>query len=215
MQYEVPLIAQMTVLDALQYVREQIDGTLAFNYSCQKQRCGSCAMKIGDRVSLACYTPVRDGQRIAPLPGFKVAKDLVVDWTPYELRMMDLLPFHEGERSLRVSRKQLELSETAATCIRCFSCVGACPAVDIGHSIGFVGPAISAMLASFMDRELPVNLSSSIEKANLENCTRCYACNSVCPADINIVGCIQELQKISGSVDPGIRHLNEMTRGYF
>ena len=216
-QYNIPLVSQMTVLDALQYVRDQIDGTLAFNYSCQKQRCGSCAMKIGDKISLACYTPVRDRQKIAPLPGFKVTKDLVVDWTPYEVRMLDLLPFQAEGGSPRVIRKRRELSESASTCIRCFSCVGACPTVDIGHSFGFAGPAISVMLASFMDREATqlTDLSSSIEKANLEYCTRCYACNSVCPAEINIVGCIQELQKISGSVDPEVKQLNEMTRGYF
>ena len=55
-KFEIPLSDQMTVLDALQYAREQIDGILAFNYSCQKQRCGSCAMKIDGKISLACYT---------------------------------------------------------------------------------------------------------------------------------------------------------------
>jgi len=211
-RYKIPIVPQMTVLDALQYAREQIDGTLAFNYSCEKQRCGSCAMKIGDSISLACYTPVRNGLKISPLPGFKVAKDLVVDWTPYEGRMLDLLPAGAGEK--HVDGKDREIGESAATCIRCFSCVGACPTVDIKHEIGFAGPAISVMLASYIDQSSK-NFVSSVEKANLEYCTRCYACNAVCPAEINIVGCIQELQKISGSEDSSANRLNEMIRGYF
>lgn len=212
-KYKIPAVSQMTVLDALLYARENIDGTLALNYSCQKQRCGSCAMKIGDKISLACYTPVRDGLKIAPLPGFKVVKDLVVDWKPYERRMLDLLPSTE-EISLG-KKEDRKLSESASTCIRCFSCVGACPTVDVEHSTGFAGPTISVVLASFADRtEVSKDFLSTIEKANLEYCTRCYACNSVCPAGINIVACIQELQKISGSADPSAKRLNEMMRGY-
>jgi succinate dehydrogenase/fumarate reductase iron-sulfur protein len=215
-EYGIPLTDQMTVLDALQYARERIDSTLVFNYSCQKQRCGSCAMKIDGKVSLACHTPVRDGQNISPLPGFKVVKDLVVDWGPYERRMEELLPTLPRQSSQKVSKREEELSESASTCIRCFSCVGICPTVDIKEPVGFVGPAISVMLASQMDREgASKNFLSSIMKSNLEYCTRCYACNTVCPAKINIVGCIQELQTISGSFDPDAKRLNEMTRGYF
>ncbi len=215
-KFEIPLSDQMTVLDALQYAREQIDGTLAFNYSCQKQRCGSCAMKIDGKISLACYTPVREGQEISPLPGFKVVKDLVVDWGPYERKMEELLPTLPEQSSQKVSKREEELSESASTCIRCFSCVGACPTVDIKEPIGFAGPAISVMLASHMDREgASKNFLSSIMKSNLEYCTRCYACNTVCPAKINVLGCIQELQKISSSFDSDAKHLNEMIRGYF
>jgi len=215
-RYEIPISNQMTVLDALQYVREQIDSTLVFNYSCQKQRCGSCAMKIDEKISLACYTPARDGQIISPLPGFKVTRDLVVDWGSYEQKMQELLPIISEQSSQDISKREAELSESASTCIRCFSCVGACPTVDIKEPIGFAGPAISVMLASHMDRVgASKTFLSSILKSNLEYCTRCYACNAVCPAEINIVGCIQELQKVAGSLDPSAKRLNEMTRGYF
>jgi succinate dehydrogenase/fumarate reductase iron-sulfur protein len=215
-KYEIPLSGQMTVLDALQHAREQIDSTLVFNYSCQKQRCGSCAMKIDGKISLACYTPVRDGQKISPLPGFEVTKDLVVDWGPYEQKMQEFIPTLPGRSSQKVGKREAKLSESASTCIRCFSCVGACPTVDVKEQNGFAGPAISVLLASYMDREdASKNFLSSIVKSNLEYCTRCYACNSVCPAKINIVGCIQELQQISSSADPGAKRLNEMTRGYF
>ena len=173
-------------------------------------------MKIDGKISLACYTPVYNGQEISPLPGFKVVKDLVVDWNPYGRKMEELLPTLPEQSPQKVSKREEELSESASTCIRCFSCVGACPTVDIKEPVGFAGPAISVMLASQMDREgASKDFLSSIVKSNLEYCTRCYACNTVCPAKINVVGCIQELQKISSSLDPGAKRLNEMTRGYF
>jgi fumarate reductase iron-sulfur subunit len=216
-KYDIPESAQMSVLDALQYAREHIDGTLAFNYSCQKQRCGSCALQIDGKISLACYTPVRDGQTISPLPGFQVLRDLIVDWTPYEQKMQELIPLEASHPSIhKVSQKVRDLSESAMTCIKCFSCVGACPSVDIKSPIGFAGPAISVMLASYMDREqISIDLTSSVLNARLEYCTRCYACNSVCPVKINIVGCIQELQDISGESDQDVKHVKEMVRGYF
>ncbi len=172
----------MTVLAALQYAREHFDSSLVFNYSCEKQRCGSCAMSIDGKISLACFTPVRDGQKISPLPGFNVLHDLVVDWTLYEKRMQDALPILSsvtiqsvrGEHpqgsgahpesilpqlpplsnKLEIeSEKEVELAESAATCIRCFSCVGACPTVDTLSPVGFAGPAIAVMLASHLDQK--------------------------------------------------------------
>jgi len=244
-KYKIPRTKQLTVLAALQYAREHFDSSLVFNYSCEKQRCGSCAMKIDGKISLACFTPARDGQKISPLPGFKIVRDLVVDWTPYELRMRDSLPVlssvtiqsernEYSERSepriqpisgqvpplahnLETSNEnQREISESASTCIRCFSCVGACPTVDVTSPHGFAGPALSVMLAAHIDQEGPSkDFVSSIMKSKLEYCTRCYACNAVCPASINIVGCIQELQKIAGSSDPNAKRLNQMVNGYF
>jgi succinate dehydrogenase/fumarate reductase iron-sulfur protein len=244
-KYKIPRATQMTVLAALQYAREHFDSSLVFNYSCEKQRCGSCSMKIDGKISLACFTPARDGQKISPLPGFKIVRDLVVDWTPYELRMRDSLPvlsivtiqsereeYSKGSapqiQSIsnqapplshnleKENQKQKEISESASTCIRCFSCVGACPTVDVTSSTGFAGPALSVMLAAHIDQESnSKDYVSSIMKSKLEYCTRCYACNAVCPASINIVGCIQEIQKIAGSSDPNAKRLNQMVTGYF
>ena len=215
-KYEIPLSPHLTVLGALQYIHQHIDGTLVFNYSCEKQRCGSCALKIDEKISLGCSTPAHDGQRISPLPGFKVERDLVVDWEPYEQKMLELLPMRSEEPTRGAYKKEEKLAESASTCIRCFSCVGVCPTVDIKSILGFLGPAISVMLAEQLDQEARSrSLLPSILEANLEYCTRCYACHAVCPANINIVGCIQELQRISGSSDPVAKRQNEMTLGYF
>lgn len=224
--YTVPSSPQMSVLDALKYIRENIDGTIAFNYSCQKQRCGSCALVINNRIALACYTPARDNQVVSPLEGFPIVRDLVVDWSPYEKRYIDLIPSRTGqereiqnppqEPSKKEKKRQNELAESAMTCIRCYSCVGACPTVDIKNPSGFAGPAISVMLASYLDQNKgSVDLLSSIKDSNLQFCTKCYECNAVCPADINIVGCIDELLRVSAKEDRASEQITRMTRGLF
>ena len=202
-------------------------------------------MRIDGKISLACFTPARDGQKISPLPGFKVVRDLIVDWTPYEKRMQDFLPALSSVRvqavkgedlerngspmshtpsaklpplskSLRSANKAEKVAESAATCIRCFSCVGACPTVDAASPVGFAGPAISVMLAAHLDQKANSReYASSIMRSHLEYCTRCYACNAVCPASINIVECIQELQEEAGASDPHAKRLNQMVTGYF
>ena len=42
------------VLDALIYIKNEVDPTLAFRRSCREGVCGSCAMNIGGVNTLAC-----------------------------------------------------------------------------------------------------------------------------------------------------------------
>jgi succinate dehydrogenase/fumarate reductase iron-sulfur protein len=215
-KFEVPWSPDMSVLDALLYVSGRIDGTLAVNHSCGKQRCGSCAMKIDDKIALACFTPIRKRQVVSPLPGFRVVRDLVVDWRPYEERMYDLIPrAGSGQESVaEPEQADVALAESVMTCIKCFACVGACPSVEFGNPRGFAGPAISVMLTSYIDdSERQPGLSDPILKASLEFCTKCFACNAVCPAEIDIVGSINRLQRLSGKKDRRGRDLLEMVQG--
>ncbi len=95
----------MTVLEALFYVQERIDGSLCFRYSCRGAVCGSCAMLINKIPRLACRTQISDvkdevvdepkdgvasvkppgraeGKNevlIEPLPNLNVIRDLIVD----------------------------------------------------------------------------------------------------------------------------------------
>ncbi len=48
--------ASMTVLEALFWIQEHTDGSLAFRYCCRSSICGSCAMYINGRYRLACQT---------------------------------------------------------------------------------------------------------------------------------------------------------------
>jgi ferredoxin len=73
------------VLDALVKINDQIDPTLSFRRSCREGVCGSCAMNIDGRNTLACLIPIdslkKGTSRITPLPHMPVLKDLIPDLT--------------------------------------------------------------------------------------------------------------------------------------
>ena len=81
-RFEVPFGDDWVVLDALNYIKEQVDGTLTYRWSCRMGVCGSCGMRVNDVAKLTCSTFLRDyypnPMRIEPLRHFPVERDLVI-----------------------------------------------------------------------------------------------------------------------------------------
>ena len=48
------------VLDAMIYIKNEIDSTLTFRRSCREGICGSCAMNIGGTNTLACTKSISE-----------------------------------------------------------------------------------------------------------------------------------------------------------
>src|SRR5438067_12011796 len=73
------------VLDVLIHIKNTMDPSLAFRRSCREGVCGSCAMNIGGRNTLACthgWEEVHGREvSIRPLPHMPGGKDLVPDLT--------------------------------------------------------------------------------------------------------------------------------------
>ena len=101
--FAVPHDKDMTVLAALLWIQDNLDGTLALRYSCRGAVCGSCAMVINGDIALACRTHLRNLPAdvfVEPLPNLPIQKDLVVDMTrfwdswarvkPYLIRLDDM-----------------------------------------------------------------------------------------------------------------------------
>ena len=82
-EYEVPLRKEWTVLDGLNYIKDEVDQTLAFRWSCRMGICGSCGMNVNGEPRLTCgaflsdYTP--GPVEVEPLANFPVVRDLVID----------------------------------------------------------------------------------------------------------------------------------------
>jgi succinate dehydrogenase/fumarate reductase iron-sulfur protein len=77
--YTVPSGDRTTVLEALTYVYENIDPTLAFRFGCRFDSCGLCAVELNGRSRMACSTALEQGMKIAPLARMPVLRDLVID----------------------------------------------------------------------------------------------------------------------------------------
>lgn len=78
------------VLDALNFIKNNVDSTLVFRRSCREGICGSCSMNIDGTNTIACTKPISDikqAVRIYPLPHLRVIKDLVPHMTDFFARM--------------------------------------------------------------------------------------------------------------------------------
>jgi succinate dehydrogenase/fumarate reductase iron-sulfur protein len=78
--YEVPLVPRMTVMDALDYIYENLDPSLAYHShtSCHRRICARCNVRANGRAGLSCHTEVTEDTTISPLPKHKIVRDLVV-----------------------------------------------------------------------------------------------------------------------------------------
>ncbi len=86
--YTIPYSEKMRVMDALNYVRENIDSSLAYRWSCRYYaKCGLCAAMLNGNPGLTCYEAVTDGMVIAPLSNFPVIRDLVIDRRVWDKRV--------------------------------------------------------------------------------------------------------------------------------
>ena len=75
--YEVPFHEHWVVLDALNWIKDEVDGTLSFRWSCRMGVCGSCGMTVNGTPVLTCAAFLKDYTpgpiRVEPLANFPVA----------------------------------------------------------------------------------------------------------------------------------------------
>ena len=95
--FTVPFTDDMTVLQGLQHIKDQIDGSLTFRWSCRMAICGSCGKMINGVPSLSCHTFLRDlypgPVRIEPLANFPVIRDLAIDQTDFLRKLESVKPY--------------------------------------------------------------------------------------------------------------------------
>jgi len=104
-EHEVPCPKDWVILDGLNYIKDRIDGTLAYRWSCRMGICGSCGMTVNGEPKLTCATFLADygpgPVRIEPLRNFPIIRDLIVDKKPSS--EIKRAAHEEGMTSLRES----------------------------------------------------------------------------------------------------------------
>ncbi|NOZ72546.1 MAG: succinate dehydrogenase iron-sulfur subunit [Chloroflexi bacterium] len=208
-EYQVKMTAGMTVLDALHEIKTHQDGSVTFRRSCRHGICGSCAMNINGRNTLACETPLKNEIHkgkitIAPLPYLPVIKDLVVDrssfWKQY-LRVKPWLipPEDVPEKEFRMSPAEVEALHNAETCIMCGACYSSCTVIGLNKR--YIGP--HALLKAFMRVLDPRDAAPGERLADLDGADGVYRCHTVfncidaCPKGLNPTQAIETLRKLA------------------
>ena len=87
--FEVPYEEGASILDGLIWIRENLDSSLAFRYSCISANvCRECVMLIDGETGYACVERLRPGpMELAPLAKKKVLRDLACDTIPPKERL--------------------------------------------------------------------------------------------------------------------------------
>ena len=197
------------VLDVLIHIKNSMDATLAFRRSCREGVCGSCAMNIGGRNTLACThgweeVPGREVQ-ISPLPHMPVIKDLVPDLTLFYAQYASIRPWLQtvtpppaGKERLQ-SPEQREKLDGLYECILCACCSTACPSYW-WNSDKFLGPAILLQayrwLADSRDEMTGERLDMLDDPFRLYRCHTIMNCANVCPKGLNPARAIAEIKKL-------------------
>ena len=211
--YDVPLRDDWAILDALNHIKDAVDGSLSYRWSCRMGVCGSCGMMVNGEPTLTCaaflskYAP--GPIRIEPLRYFPVVRDLVVDITSFMTKLKKVKPWivHEDEKPLsegeyRQSPDELDTYKKYSMCINCLLCYSACPV--IGLEPDFVGPAAIALAQRYnldsRDQGAAERLSILSQDDGMWQCTFVGECSEVCPKDVDPAGAIQRY-KLTGAAN--------------
>ena len=184
--YTVPVVERMTVLEALMHIYEDIDPTLAFRFGCRFGACGLCAVEVNGKPRMACSTEIKDGMKIAPLAGLPVARDLVIDRAAFfdGLRELQLyIPEQEGISEPKTI-KQPEAHKKLLECVECLACNASCPNYDFEKN-ALIGPYVFVKLAQLhLDPRNTIDRRKQAKELGGEDCGACEACR--CINGINI-----------------------------
>ncbi|MFC7583643.1 succinate dehydrogenase iron-sulfur subunit [Nonomuraea antimicrobica] len=200
--YDVPLLPDWAVLDALNHIKDQLDGSLSYRWSCRMGVCGSCGMTVNGEPRLTCgafLSEYGDGPiRIEPLKGFPVIRDLVVDIDDFLAKLSSVRPWliREGEEPPLTTEyaqtpEQLEAYKQYSMCINCLLCYSACPVYVLDPD--FLGPASIALAQRYnLDSR---DMGDRFDVLNTDDavwgCTFVGECTRVCPKHVDPAEAIQ------------------------
>jgi len=153
-EYQVPLRKDWAVLDGLNYIKDELDGTLSYRWSCRMGICGSCGARVNGEPRLTCGTFLTEYApgpvRVEPLANFPIIRDLVVELTDFMAKLSAVQPWlirdeekpvEEGE--YLQTPAELDEYKQFSMCINCMLCYSACPVYGLDDK--FIGPAAIAL----------------------------------------------------------------------
>jgi fumarate reductase iron-sulfur subunit len=209
--FEVPLRKEWVVLDALNYVKDKVDGSLSFRWSCRMGVCGSCGMMVNNEPKLTCATFLTDYApgpvRVEPLKNFPVMRDLIVEITDFLTKLSKVKPWiiRKEEKPLSEGEylqtpDQLDTYKQFSMCINCLLCYAACPVYGLDPL--FAGPAALALAQRYnmdsRDQGSDERLDILSQHDGIWGCTFVGECTQVCPKHVDPAGAIQQY-KLTGT----------------
>jgi len=193
------------VLDALIWIKNNVDASLAFRRSCREGVCGSCAMNIGGRNTIACTKGADEFSgviAVSPLPHQPVVKDLIPDLTDFYAQHAYVQPYLQTttpapEKEWRQTESDREELDGLYECIMCASCSTACPSYW-WNGDKYLGPAALLQayrwIADSRDEMTGERLDDLDDPFKLYRCHTIMNCTQVCPKGLNPAKAIAKIK---------------------
>ena len=205
--YELEAEPTDRVLDMLEAIKGNVDGSLSFRRSCAHGVCGSDAMRINGRNLLACKVLLQDlgtnDITIEPLLGLKILKDMIVDMEPFFDHYKSTLPYfiddsppEDGKEHIQMPAERERFDDTTK-CILCAACTTSCP--SFWSNDAYIGPAAVVNAHRFIfdsrDQGAAERLEILSDQMGVWRCRTAFNCTEACPRDIQVTQAIAEVKR--------------------
>ncbi len=205
--FEVPVSGSgMKLLDALNYIKWQLDGSLTYRRSCGEGVCGSDGVNINGVNGLACITPIaglKQPIHVRPLPSMHVIRDLVVDMDHFFDQYRQIQPWLKTEtptpehERLQSPEQRAEL-DGSYECILCGCCTTSCPSWW-WNGDRFLGPAAllqaNRWIVDSRDEAMGERLDQLEDSFRLYRCHQIMSCMEACPKELNPTAAIGNIKR--------------------
>ena len=188
----------LMVLDVLELIKAEHDGSVTYRRSCREGVCGSDGLNMNGKNGLACITPLSETVKagklvIRPLPGLPVIRDLVVDMSLFYAQYEKVQPYLQNPTPAPAIERLQSPEERAQLdglyeCILCACCSSSCPSFWWNPD-RFIGPAgllqAYRFLADSRDTATEDRLSKLDDPFSVFRCHGIQNCVNVCPKGLN------------------------------
>ncbi len=188
----------LMVLDVLELIKADHDGSVTYRRSCREGVCGSDGLNMNGKNGLACITPLSESVKgeklvIRPLPGLPVIRDLVVDMSLFYAQYEKVQPYLQNPTPAPAIERLQSPEERAQLdglyeCILCACCSTSCPSFWWNPD-RFVGPAgllqAYRFLADSRDTATEDRLARLDDPFSVFRCHGIQNCVNVCPKGLN------------------------------
>jgi fumarate reductase iron-sulfur subunit len=202
--YEVPYKEDWVLLDAIVYIKDHLDPTLSYRWSCRMGICGSCGMNVNGYPRLTCSTHLRDfraGMTVEPLANFPVIRDLVIDIDDFMAKLKSVKPWivRQLEQPLGAgeflqSSNQIDNYRQFSQCINCMLCYAACPVYGMENE--FLGPAAIALARRYNNDSRDQGSAERVQvlaaSDGIWDCSFVGECSAACPKGVDPAKAIQQ-----------------------
>ncbi len=218
--FEVPFTDDMSVLQGIQYIKDHLDGSLSFRWSCRMAICGSCGMMINGVPHLSCETFLRDYYparvRVEALNHFPIERDLVINMEGFIKKLESIQPYIIPKEARTLAQgeylqtpEELNRYEQFSSCINCMLCYAACP--QFGLNPEFIGPAATALLHRYnvdtRDGAKEERMELVHSEEGVFHCTAVGYCSEVCPKHVDPANAVNQ-NKTNSAMDYFLRFIS-------